>query len=187
MSRSILHPARTHARGGGRGNAGNRHGAPLFSCPQWGDGTPPGAHELRVINCSARLFDAESPIDAGYRRSGRKARLRPATPLNPPDRWTRASSLRYSRRFHGDRCSRAGRGYIFHSPARRRSCPWCSSALRPINLIGVTGRRGTEAWCVRRRWKQSRVVSEYHYSTGKTARHCLSMTFASPPPAIRTL
>src|SRR5258706_13596024 len=31
-------------------------------------------------------------------------------------------------------------------------------------LIGVTGRRVTEAWCVRRRWKQSRVVSEYHYA-----------------------
>ena len=32
-----------------------------------------------------------------------------------------------------------------------------------LELIGVTGRRVTEAWCVRRRWKQSRVVSEYHY------------------------
>jgi len=33
-----------------------------------------------------------------------------------------------------------------------------------LELIGVTGRRVTEAWCVRRRWKQSRVVSEYHYA-----------------------
>ena len=33
-----------------------------------------------------------------------------------------------------------------------------------LKLIGVTGRRVTEAWCVRRRWKQSRVVSEYHYA-----------------------
>ena len=33
-----------------------------------------------------------------------------------------------------------------------------------LELIGVRGRRVTEAWCVRRRWKQSRVVSEYHYA-----------------------
>jgi hypothetical protein len=33
-----------------------------------------------------------------------------------------------------------------------------------LELIGVTGRRVTEAWCVRRRWEQSRVVSEYHYA-----------------------
>jgi len=33
-----------------------------------------------------------------------------------------------------------------------------------LELIGVTGRRVTETWCVRRRWKQSRVVSEYHYA-----------------------
>ena len=33
-----------------------------------------------------------------------------------------------------------------------------------LELIGVTGRRVIEAWCVRRRWKQSRVVSEYHYA-----------------------
>src|ERR1700704_1076139 len=33
-----------------------------------------------------------------------------------------------------------------------------------LELIGVTGRRVTEAWCVRRRWKQSRVVSEYHHA-----------------------
>jgi hypothetical protein len=33
-----------------------------------------------------------------------------------------------------------------------------------LELIGVTGRRVTEAWCVRRRWKQSRVISEYHYA-----------------------
>jgi hypothetical protein len=33
-----------------------------------------------------------------------------------------------------------------------------------LELIGVTGRRVTEAWCVRRRWKQSRVVSECHYA-----------------------
>jgi hypothetical protein len=32
-----------------------------------------------------------------------------------------------------------------------------------LELIGVTGRRVTQAWCVRRRWEQSRVVSEYHY------------------------
>jgi hypothetical protein len=33
-----------------------------------------------------------------------------------------------------------------------------------LELIGVTGRRVTEAWCVRRRWKESRVISEYHYA-----------------------
>ena len=33
-----------------------------------------------------------------------------------------------------------------------------------LELIGVTGRRVTAAWCVRRRWTQSRVVSEYHYA-----------------------
>ena len=31
-------------------------------------------------------------------------------------------------------------------------------------VIGVTGRRVIQAWCVRRRWEQSRVVSEYHYA-----------------------
>src|SRR5712675_1913783 len=33
-----------------------------------------------------------------------------------------------------------------------------------LKLIGVTGRRVTQAWCVRRRWKQSLVVFEYHYA-----------------------
>jgi len=33
-----------------------------------------------------------------------------------------------------------------------------------LELIGVTGRRVTQTWCVRRTWKQSRVVSEYHYA-----------------------
>src|SRR5712671_5647118 len=33
-----------------------------------------------------------------------------------------------------------------------------------LELIGVAGRRVTQAWCVRRRWEQSRVVSEYHYA-----------------------
>ena len=33
-----------------------------------------------------------------------------------------------------------------------------------LELIGATGRRVTQTWCVRRRWKQSRVVSEYHYA-----------------------
>ena len=33
-----------------------------------------------------------------------------------------------------------------------------------LELIGVTGRRVTQAWCVRRRWEQSRVVFEYHYA-----------------------
>ena len=33
-----------------------------------------------------------------------------------------------------------------------------------LELIGVTGRRVTQAWCVRRRWEHSRVVSEYHYA-----------------------
>jgi hypothetical protein len=33
-----------------------------------------------------------------------------------------------------------------------------------LELIGVTGRRVTVAWCARRTWKQSRVVSEYHYA-----------------------
>jgi hypothetical protein len=33
-----------------------------------------------------------------------------------------------------------------------------------LELIGVTGRRVTAGWCARRMWKQSRVVSEYHYA-----------------------
>jgi hypothetical protein len=33
-----------------------------------------------------------------------------------------------------------------------------------LELIGVTGRRVTQTWCVRRTWKQSRVASEYHYA-----------------------
>jgi hypothetical protein len=33
-----------------------------------------------------------------------------------------------------------------------------------LELIGVTGRRVTQTWCVRRRWKHSRVVSEFHYA-----------------------
>ena len=33
-----------------------------------------------------------------------------------------------------------------------------------LELIGVTGRRVSVAWCARRTWKQSRVVSEYHYA-----------------------
>ena len=33
-----------------------------------------------------------------------------------------------------------------------------------LELIGVTGRRVTAAWCARRIWKQSRVVSEYHFA-----------------------
>jgi len=33
-----------------------------------------------------------------------------------------------------------------------------------LELIGVTVRRVTQTWCVRRRWKHSRVVSEYHYA-----------------------
>ena len=33
-----------------------------------------------------------------------------------------------------------------------------------LELIGVTGRRVTAAWCARRIWKQARVVSEYHYA-----------------------
>jgi hypothetical protein len=33
-----------------------------------------------------------------------------------------------------------------------------------LELIGVTGRRVTAAWCARRTWKQSRVVAEYHYA-----------------------
>ncbi len=33
-----------------------------------------------------------------------------------------------------------------------------------LELIGVTGRRVTAVWCARRIWKQSRVVSEYHYA-----------------------
>jgi len=33
-----------------------------------------------------------------------------------------------------------------------------------VELIGVTGRRVTRAWGTRRRWKQSRVVCEYHYA-----------------------
>jgi hypothetical protein len=33
-----------------------------------------------------------------------------------------------------------------------------------LELIGVTGRRVTAVWCARRTWRQSRVVSEYHYA-----------------------
>jgi hypothetical protein len=33
-----------------------------------------------------------------------------------------------------------------------------------LELIGLTGRRVKAAWCARRTWKQSRVVSEYHYA-----------------------
>jgi hypothetical protein len=33
-----------------------------------------------------------------------------------------------------------------------------------LELIGVTGRRVTSTWSARRIWKQSRVVSEYHYA-----------------------
>ena len=32
-----------------------------------------------------------------------------------------------------------------------------------LELVGVTGRAVRISWSVRRRWKQSRVVSEYHY------------------------
>ena len=32
-----------------------------------------------------------------------------------------------------------------------------------VELVGVTGRAVRVSWSVRRRWKQSRVVSEYHY------------------------
>jgi hypothetical protein len=32
-----------------------------------------------------------------------------------------------------------------------------------LELVGVTGRAVRVSWSVRRRWKQSRVVSEYHY------------------------
>ena len=55
-----------------------------------------------------------------------------------------------------------------------------------LELIGVTGRRVTQTWCARRRWKQSRVVSEYHYSHRQDGE-ALSFNFASRHPAIRTL
>ena len=32
-----------------------------------------------------------------------------------------------------------------------------------LELIGVSGRRVKATWCVRRRWKESLVVDEYHY------------------------
>ena len=32
-----------------------------------------------------------------------------------------------------------------------------------VELVGVTGRAVRVSWFVRRRWKQSRVVGEYHY------------------------
>ena len=32
-----------------------------------------------------------------------------------------------------------------------------------VELVGVTGRAVRVSWSVRRRWKQSRVVGEYHY------------------------
>ena len=32
-----------------------------------------------------------------------------------------------------------------------------------VELVGVTGRAVRVSWSVRRRWKQSRVVNEYHY------------------------
>ena len=32
-----------------------------------------------------------------------------------------------------------------------------------LELVGVTGRAVRASWSVRRRWKQSRVVGEYHY------------------------
>ena len=32
-----------------------------------------------------------------------------------------------------------------------------------VELVGVTGRAVQVSWSVRRRWKQSRVVGEYHY------------------------
>ena len=32
-----------------------------------------------------------------------------------------------------------------------------------VELVGVTGRTVRVSWSVRRRWKQSRVVGEYHY------------------------
>ena len=33
-----------------------------------------------------------------------------------------------------------------------------------LELVGVTGRAVRVSWSVRRQWKQSRVVSEYHYA-----------------------
>jgi hypothetical protein len=32
-----------------------------------------------------------------------------------------------------------------------------------LELVGVTGRAVRVSWSVRRRWRQSRVVGEYHY------------------------
>src|SRR5258708_37385125 len=32
-----------------------------------------------------------------------------------------------------------------------------------LELVGVTGRAARVSWSVRRRWRQSRVVGEYHY------------------------
>ena len=57
-----------------------------------------------------------------------------------------------------------------------------------LELIGATGRRVTQAWCVRRRWKQSRVVSEYHYAHRQDGE---ALSFddlrIAAPPAIRTV
>src|ERR1700682_2337806 len=33
-----------------------------------------------------------------------------------------------------------------------------------LELVGVTGRAVRVSWSVRRRWRQSRVVGEYHYN-----------------------
>jgi hypothetical protein len=46
----------------------------------------------------------------------------------------------------------------------------------------LTGRRVTQTWCVRRRWKQSRVVSECHYAHRQDgeALSCDDIRIAAP-------
>ena len=56
-----------------------------------------------------------------------------------------------------------------------------------LELIGVTGRRVTQAWCVRRRWKQSRVVSEYQYAHRQDGEALSFDDLRIAAPAIRTL
>ena len=55
-----------------------------------------------------------------------------------------------------------------------------------LELIGVTGRRVTQAWSVRRRWKQSRVVSEYHYAHRQDGEALSFDDLRIAAPAIRT-
>ena len=48
-------------------------------------------------------------------------------------------------------------------------------------LVGVTGRAVRVSWSVRRRWRQSRVVGEYHSTTTRKVKRWDPAIFASPP------